>query len=123
MPGVLLIPVRIAGSLNANAQCAMPGFRIPDFGSYGLPVPREGCRESCPRGEPARSPSSRPAARLGAAPISGRVRFAAALAAQDSPVRLVLADLHLVTEPGLLRGLDFALLDTWVLPGWGPGAG
>jgi hypothetical protein len=123
MPGVLLIPVRIAGSLNANTQCTMPGFRIPDFGSYGLPAPRAGCRESCPRGEPARSPSSRPAARLGAAPISGRVRFAVALAAQDSPVRLVLDDLHLVTEPGLLKGLGFVLLDTWVLPAWGPGAG
>jgi hypothetical protein len=106
--------------LMLNARCPDSGFQISDPAVYPC---REGCRESCPRGEPARSPSSRPAARLGAAPISGRVRFAAALAAQDSPVRLVLADLHLVTEPGLLRGLDFALLDTWVLPGWGPGAG
>ena len=37
------------------------------------------------------------------------LRFAAAVAAQDPPVRLVLDDLHLVTEPGVLKGLDFVL--------------
>jgi LuxR family transcriptional regulator, maltose regulon positive regulatory protein len=37
------------------------------------------------------------------------LRFAAALAAQDPPVTLVLDDLHLLTEPQLLKGLDFVL--------------
>src|SRR5215472_4855851 len=37
------------------------------------------------------------------------LRRAAALAAQDPPVTLVLDDLHLVTEPNTLEGLDFVL--------------
>ena len=37
------------------------------------------------------------------------LRLAAALAAQDPPVTLVLDDLHLVTEPKILNGLDFVL--------------
>src|SRR5215472_9699071 len=37
------------------------------------------------------------------------LRLAAALAAQDPPVTLVLDDLHLVTEPKTLEGLDFVL--------------
>ena len=37
------------------------------------------------------------------------LRFAAALAAQDPPVTLVLDDLHLLTEPRVLKGLDFIL--------------
>ncbi|MGH3151505.1 MAG: hypothetical protein ACRDOB_12370, partial [Streptosporangiaceae bacterium] len=37
------------------------------------------------------------------------LRFAAALAAQDPPVTLVLDDLHLLTEPQILKGLDFVL--------------
>jgi len=37
------------------------------------------------------------------------LRLAAALAAQDPPVTLVLDDLHLVTEPEVLEGLDFVL--------------
>jgi LuxR family maltose regulon positive regulatory protein len=37
------------------------------------------------------------------------LRLAAALAAQDPPVTLVLDDLHLVTEPKILSGLDFVL--------------
>jgi LuxR family transcriptional regulator, maltose regulon positive regulatory protein len=35
------------------------------------------------------------------------LRLAAALAAQDPPVTLVLDDLHLLTEPKVLNGLDF----------------
>ena len=35
--------------------------------------------------------------------------LAAALAAQDPPVTLVLDDLHIVTDPGVLKGLDFVL--------------
>src|SRR5215472_9499892 len=35
------------------------------------------------------------------------LRLAATLAAQDPPVTLVLDDLHLVTEPKILNGLDF----------------
>jgi hypothetical protein len=105
--------------LMLNARCPDSGFQISDPTVYPC---RKRVAAKAAR-KPARSPSSRPAARLGAAPLSGRKRFAAALAAQDSPVRLVLDDLHLVTEPGLLKGLDFVLLDTWVLPGWGPGAG
>ena len=35
--------------------------------------------------------------------------LAAALAAQDPPVTLVLDDLHLLTEPRVLKGLDFML--------------
>jgi LuxR family maltose regulon positive regulatory protein len=37
------------------------------------------------------------------------LRFAAALAAQEPPVTLVLDDLHLLTEPRVLKGLDFIL--------------
>ena len=37
------------------------------------------------------------------------LRFAAAMAAQDPPVTLVLDDLHLLTEPWVLQGLDFVL--------------
>ena len=37
------------------------------------------------------------------------LRFAAALAAQDPPVTLILDDLHLLTEPRTLKGLDFVL--------------
>ena len=37
------------------------------------------------------------------------LRLTAALAAQDPPVTLVLDDLHLLTEPGVLKGLDFVL--------------
>ena len=37
------------------------------------------------------------------------LRLAAALAAQDPPVTLVLDDLHLLTDPQLLKGLDFVL--------------
>jgi LuxR family transcriptional regulator, maltose regulon positive regulatory protein len=40
------------------------------------------------------------------------LRLAAALAAQDPPVTLVLDDLHLLTEPGVLKGLDFVLRNT-----------
>ena len=35
--------------------------------------------------------------------------LAAALAAQDPPVTLVLDDLHLLTDPGVLDGLDYVL--------------
>jgi LuxR family transcriptional regulator, maltose regulon positive regulatory protein len=37
------------------------------------------------------------------------LRLAAALAAQDPPVTLILDDLHLLTEPRVLQGLDFVL--------------
>jgi LuxR family transcriptional regulator, maltose regulon positive regulatory protein len=37
------------------------------------------------------------------------LRFAAALADQDPPVTLILDDLHLLTEPRTLKGLDFVL--------------
>ena len=37
------------------------------------------------------------------------LRLTAALAAQDPPVTLVLDDLHLLTEPGVLKGLEFVL--------------
>ncbi len=37
------------------------------------------------------------------------LRFAVALAAQDPPVTLILDDLHLLTEPRVLKGLDFVL--------------
>jgi LuxR family transcriptional regulator, maltose regulon positive regulatory protein len=37
------------------------------------------------------------------------LRLTAALAAQDPPVTLVLDDLHLLTDPGVLKGLDFVL--------------
>jgi LuxR family maltose regulon positive regulatory protein len=37
------------------------------------------------------------------------LRLAAALAAQDPPVTLILDDLHLLTEPRVLHGLDFVL--------------
>src|SRR5690348_4145619 len=35
------------------------------------------------------------------------LRLASALAAQDPPVTLILDDLHLITEPKILNGLDF----------------
>jgi LuxR family maltose regulon positive regulatory protein len=37
------------------------------------------------------------------------LRLASALAAQDPPVTLVLDDLHLITEPKILNGLDFLI--------------
>ncbi len=37
------------------------------------------------------------------------LRLTAALAVQDRPVMLVLDDLHLLTDPGVLKGLDFLL--------------
>jgi LuxR family transcriptional regulator, maltose regulon positive regulatory protein len=37
------------------------------------------------------------------------LRLASVLAAQDTPVMLVLDDLHLVTEPAILDGLDYVL--------------
>ena len=37
------------------------------------------------------------------------LRLAAALAAQDPPVTLILDDMHLLTEPRILQGLDFVL--------------
>jgi LuxR family maltose regulon positive regulatory protein len=37
------------------------------------------------------------------------LRLASALAAQDPPVTLVVDDLHLLTEPALLEGLDYVL--------------
>ena len=37
------------------------------------------------------------------------LRLAAALAAQDPPVTLVLDDLHLLTDPRVLDGLDYLL--------------
>ena len=37
------------------------------------------------------------------------LRFTAALAAQDPPVTLVLDDLHLLTDPKVLKGLEFVL--------------
>jgi LuxR family transcriptional regulator, maltose regulon positive regulatory protein len=37
------------------------------------------------------------------------LRFTAALAAQDPPVTLVLDDLHLLTDPQVLKGLEFVL--------------
>jgi LuxR family transcriptional regulator, maltose regulon positive regulatory protein len=37
------------------------------------------------------------------------LRLTAALAAQDPPVTLVLDDLHLMTDPGVLKGLEFVL--------------
>ena len=40
------------------------------------------------------------------------LRLAAALAAQDPPVMLVLDDLHLVTDPAVLDGLDYLLRNT-----------
>src|SRR5580704_2480698 len=36
-------------------------------------------------------------------------RLTVALAAQDPPVTLVLDDLHLLTDPGVLKGLEFVL--------------
>jgi LuxR family maltose regulon positive regulatory protein len=36
-------------------------------------------------------------------------RLTAALAAQDAPVTLVLDDLHVMTEPGVLKGLEFVV--------------
>src|SRR5271170_5520597 len=40
------------------------------------------------------------------------LRLAAALAAQDPPVTLVLDDLHLLTDPQVLDGLDYVLRNT-----------
>ena len=40
------------------------------------------------------------------------LRVAAALAAQDPPVTLVLDDLHLLTDPKVLKALDFVLRNT-----------
>ncbi len=40
------------------------------------------------------------------------LRLAAALAAQDPPVSLVLDDLHLLTDPQVLDGLDYVLRNT-----------
>jgi LuxR family maltose regulon positive regulatory protein len=40
------------------------------------------------------------------------LRLAAALAAQDPPVTLVLDDLHLLTDPELLDGLDYVVRNT-----------
>ena len=40
------------------------------------------------------------------------LRLTAALAAQDPPVTLVLDDLHLLTEPTVLNGLDYLLRNT-----------
>src|SRR5580700_2347458 len=37
------------------------------------------------------------------------LRLTAVLAAQDPPVTLVLDDLHLLTDPGVLKGLEFVL--------------
>ena len=37
------------------------------------------------------------------------LRLTAAMAAQDPPVTLVLDDLHLLTDPGVLKGLEFVL--------------
>ena len=37
------------------------------------------------------------------------LRLTAALAAQDPPVTLILDDLHLLTDPGVLKGLEFVL--------------
>ena len=55
-------------------------------------------------------PAALPAAARGRA--AGHVfllRLAAALAAQDPPVTLVLDDLHLLTDPGVLDRLDYVL--------------
>ena len=40
------------------------------------------------------------------------LRLAAALAAQDPPVTLVLDDLHLLTDPAVLNGLDYVVRNT-----------
>ena len=56
------------------------------------------------------APNTVPAAVRGRAGDHGfLLRLAAALAAQDPPVTLVLDDLHLVTDPVVLDGLDFML--------------
>ena len=55
-------------------------------------------------------PKALPAAARGRAAGHGfLVRLASALAAQDPPVTLVLDDLHLLTDPRVLDGLDFVL--------------
>jgi LuxR family maltose regulon positive regulatory protein len=55
-------------------------------------------------------PDARPAAaRRRPADRTFLVRLASALAAQNSPVTLVLDDLHLLTDPQVLDGLDFVL--------------
>ena len=44
------------------------------------------------------------------------LRLTAALAAQDPPVTLVLDDLHLLTEPEVLKGLEFVLRNVGARP-------
>jgi LuxR family maltose regulon positive regulatory protein len=58
-----------------------------------------------PRALPATTPDS-------VADYGLLLRLAAALAAQDPPVTLVIDDLHLLTEPAVLHGLDFLLRNT-----------
>jgi LuxR family maltose regulon positive regulatory protein len=53
-----------------------------------------------------------PAARRQAGDDGFLLRLAAALAAQDPPARLVLDDLHLLTDPEVLKGLGFVLRNT-----------
>jgi LuxR family maltose regulon positive regulatory protein len=56
------------------------------------------------------TPEALPVATTGsAADHQFLLRLAAALAAQDPPVTLVLDDLHLVTDPAVFTGLDFLL--------------
>src|SRR5499427_8108565 len=55
-------------------------------------------------------PKALPAAARGrAADHAFLLRLAATLAAHDSPVTLILDDLHLLTDPMVLDGLDFVL--------------
>jgi LuxR family maltose regulon positive regulatory protein len=58
------------------------------------------------------APAAPPAARGQEAGHVFLLRLAAALAAQDPPVRLVLDDLHLLTEPAALDPLEFVLRNT-----------
>ena len=51
----------------------------------------------------------RPVPRGRAADDGFLLRLTATLAAQDPPVTLVLDDLHLLTDPGVLKGLEFML--------------
>jgi LuxR family transcriptional regulator, maltose regulon positive regulatory protein len=57
-------------------------------------------------------PAVLPAARGRAGDRVFLLGLAAALAAQDPPVTLVLDDLHLLTDPGVLDGLDYVLRNT-----------
>jgi len=57
-------------------------------------------------------PTALPAARGREAGHVFLLELAAALAAQDPPVTLVLDDLHLLTDPELLDGLDYVLRNT-----------